>query len=810
MSFPNDSIMAYVKSLEMQLNTLRDNLIYAPPTNDLSAVFGTLGSRNAAHGVQTGLQADQPLDHLITDVDNAGMSTGVFDRINIMSANVVVDRSGFTALNLKTIQKTVNNGQKITALTVKSGKTLTLKTGGNLAIASDIAMTDQDIAYLVYSENISNKYRVLITGASGSSVAFPILPPIKEWGDVSGTVAVDLSLTTAHLQEMRLTGNITLTFNNPPVSTKQIQFELDIKQDGTGGRTVTFPGTVNPPTPTINSAANTRTIILCQSNDGGVSYDCFNATGDFANRTLSNLTSPTAVNQDLHMSGNSIDGLGSDAITGNVSTNYFIQDTAGWIYNVATGDTHVFTINSTLALQIEPSRLVTSPSTNFLLHDTAGWIYNCATGDTHTWTINEIAEMQLSDGKLNILAGNSLVFDAGGAVTAANFEIERIGGAMVYNVPTANTHNFAINGSTEVVVEPSKLTLQPATNFLLHDTAGIIYNVGTGDSHIFTINTVGHLEILPGKLNLIANGTITAGNYEITRVSGGLVINVPTSNAIAFDVNGVQIFKTVATQNESLKPMVFYDQASYSNPASTTSMILARSTDGMSETWTVNDFGFLDPLSSRSKWRHRRPLQIVPHTKTIADIEGIWPVTLTVTMGLTWNENLDTTNGASRAMQIAVSGLNTGIHSASFAEVVRQQNPDITIKFQSTVSTLRRIWIGWFSSDPMGSGTQTQNHFGLRLDSSAGSTQFGISHADGTTQAVTDLGAANTSVHTIRLIADQTNSRWGYSFDGAAITWITTNIPGSTTQLGFNCRLRALESATKELRYWWTEGSIDT
>lgn len=161
-----DSNLKKIKNLEKTVATIRDQLIFTPPTNDLSMVFGNLGQRNAAHGVLTGTEAIQPITHLLTDVTDAGVSTGVFDRINLLSSNVMIDRSGFSALTLKWIQKTANNGQRIAALTVKSGKTLDVVSGGNIAVGATISMTDQTLLYLVWSDDIS-AYRVLSSSSGG-------------------------------------------------------------------------------------------------------------------------------------------------------------------------------------------------------------------------------------------------------------------------------------------------------------------------------------------------------------------------------------------------------------------------------------------------------------------------------------------------------------------------------------------------------------------------------------------------------------------------------------------------------------------
>jgi hypothetical protein len=68
-----------------------------------------------------------------------------------------------------------------------------------------------------------------------------------------------------------MTGNETLTFSNPPASGTQMEFEIEMIQDGTGGWTLTMPATVVE-TVTVSQTASSTTILTCRTNDGGTSY----------------------------------------------------------------------------------------------------------------------------------------------------------------------------------------------------------------------------------------------------------------------------------------------------------------------------------------------------------------------------------------------------------------------------------------------------------------------------------------------------------------------------------------------------------
>jgi hypothetical protein len=164
-TFQSDSNLKDIKKLKKELNRLNDNLIFTPGVNDSAPSFANSGGRNTAHGNLTGTDAVQPLIHLITNINDDGSVSGVFNKINLMASNVVIDQTGINDMTLKYILKTRNNGQRISALTVVKGKKLTIQAGGNIDTDADIKITDRDISYLIYSEDISNMYRIISTGA---------------------------------------------------------------------------------------------------------------------------------------------------------------------------------------------------------------------------------------------------------------------------------------------------------------------------------------------------------------------------------------------------------------------------------------------------------------------------------------------------------------------------------------------------------------------------------------------------------------------------------------------------------------------
>lgn len=244
-------------------------------------------------------------------------------------------------------------------------------------------------------------------------------------------------------------------------------------------------------------------------------------------------------------------------------------------------------------------------------------------------------------------------------------------------------------------------------------------------------------------------------------------------------------------------------------------VILASSNAGAAVSWgagTKNIFCGLPADFSRDQFRHRKPFAIQQGSSSGSSNNIMTSGTDALSTEGTIGEVAGDADGTRKSFTTAASiDADAGILHGSMDATRRAFNPDMTIKFKVTGSASRRVWIGWFEADHMASDSTAATHkFALRLSTSAADTGFCIVHSDGTTETVeTAIQASDTGIHTIRLIADDANVRWGYSFDGAPITWITANIPSATQNLGFLIEIRTLEAVAKTLEFWWAEGSMD-
>lgn len=84
--------------------------------------------------------------------------------------------------------------------------------------------------------------------------------PVVDLGNITGTVAIDFDVRGNYIKAT-LTGNVTFTVSNMRPGTTYVLIWV---QDGTGGRTVTFPSGIRWPggtTPTFNTTANRVSVI---------------------------------------------------------------------------------------------------------------------------------------------------------------------------------------------------------------------------------------------------------------------------------------------------------------------------------------------------------------------------------------------------------------------------------------------------------------------------------------------------------------------------------------------------------------------
>ena len=159
---PNDETRRLKRDLDSLSNRTR---FYSPQQNTLYQSLG-VNATTAQKAVISALFALRPSIHTIHDLNSNNVHTTIFDKITLKSSSVLVDGTG-TSLTVKTIFGTTSDGQIILIKPV-AGKTLTLKSGDNINITSDITISDNAFALLQYQENSGNKYNVLVSNGEGT------------------------------------------------------------------------------------------------------------------------------------------------------------------------------------------------------------------------------------------------------------------------------------------------------------------------------------------------------------------------------------------------------------------------------------------------------------------------------------------------------------------------------------------------------------------------------------------------------------------------------------------------------------------
>ncbi len=114
-------------------------------------------------------------------------------------------------------------------------------------------------------------------------------PVLKDYAESLSSPAaaatVDLDLTTGNVFDVTLDQDTTFTFSNPPASGKAGSFTLIIRQDGTGGHSVTMPASVDwegGSGPTFSTAAGLVDIASFLTVDGGTTWFGFLGGLNFA------------------------------------------------------------------------------------------------------------------------------------------------------------------------------------------------------------------------------------------------------------------------------------------------------------------------------------------------------------------------------------------------------------------------------------------------------------------------------------------------------------------------------------------------
>jgi len=549
LGFETGSDNKKIDELENRIDDIIDSQLTSVGGNESLSIDSTLGQRNAASGDAGGVRSNQPIIHNITENDEGGTPTGVFDKINLISSMIIVDHTS-TPIDLRFIQGSAKDGAKI-KITVKKDKTLVIKSGGNILTSSDITISDTEFFILVkYSQAetgvTGGAYKILLTGTGGGGISFPIDFPEDDRGTV-GASTQDILFTDSdrHSVKMEITGDIALAFSSPPTN-ETAYTNIIIVQDGVGGHTLTLPiGTVNKDTVEAGfltgideetgivikfafgvfyAFLETGNIVTGGSGITNLSDLVIDVNKDWLAQGISNVGSLTGVT--------GISATGSGVIISGIDTYDFFQagqsiqnkadPDGGLLYDVNNVQSHIFRANT-----IEIARFA----------EVAAGVYRLEMFDH---SIRDAQDITFDN------ASGATVF----AGTSPAFGFDSVAASLVINFPAGAKITISENnviGSTIIrdnEVESDLLTVN--SSLLIGLLGGTPTNPGQ-----FTNDGIDTFVFSGGAIRNFSNIGVAAGGADVflSNLSGPTAINQDLNFPVLGSIIGVSIFSWITSDN---------------------------------------------------------------------------------------------------------------------------------------------------------------------------------------------------------------------------------------------------------------------
>ncbi len=142
-------------------------------------------------------------------------------------------------------------------------------TGSTISSATDVFFTNPATGKVLTYNGGTSKW---VDGGVAALATGGGVETLNDMGNGSGSRAINLA--SGNVVRARLTGDTTFTFAGATASTA-CSFGLYVVQDGTGSRTVTWPGSVKwsgGSAPTVSTAANATDIFVFETIDGGTNW----------------------------------------------------------------------------------------------------------------------------------------------------------------------------------------------------------------------------------------------------------------------------------------------------------------------------------------------------------------------------------------------------------------------------------------------------------------------------------------------------------------------------------------------------------
>lgn len=248
--------------------TAINNLVSGAPTalDTLAEIAAQLGNDETAATALTGLVNARAIVSTVA-LTSAGALTG--------SARNTLDGSGgaFTAtlpapskVGQLLLAERVDTGTATVTLAAATGATLRGNAGGTIAMPG-VGVAFESVFFV--AESLTSW--AVLAGHKPKGWLDAVYAQALEPVTANPTSGTAVTLVGTGVNDVTLTGNATLTFPSLPPAGSARTFMVVLRQDGTGARTVTWPGTVKWPggiTPTLTAAAGKADVFTFSSVDG--------------------------------------------------------------------------------------------------------------------------------------------------------------------------------------------------------------------------------------------------------------------------------------------------------------------------------------------------------------------------------------------------------------------------------------------------------------------------------------------------------------------------------------------------------------
>ncbi|KKN76242.1 hypothetical protein LCGC14_0372680 [marine sediment metagenome] len=451
----------------------------------------------------------------------------------------------YTKMSLSNANPTINLIDLIVGLT----STFTLDLTNGVALSSltfsptlvnaptlNLGNGQRNVLTIVgHRTSTETRYEV-INGAGGGGISFPIIPPVSVRGNVSTTQDIDLSATTAHSTTMTLTGDISITFSSFPATANQIEWEIEITQDGTGGHDVTsWPAAVSP-IPVINQTAGTTTIVVLRTNDNGTIITTLTSAGGAADASQ---WATFAAVQDVNFA--TFDGINIDRLLFDQAAGSSLAGTDAGITSDASGNLNFNSLDE----------------------------YNLSIDGTPAIKIEDVGSAVLELNMLDhsIIDAKDIRFDVNATFAIANSEagIGTSGGGideLIYNVPSSWEQKWNVNGVTKVTLNVSSLSLATGFRLILSPdatNAGLRLGTVAGDPSVLATSDMWYdstANQFKGRTNV---ATIVLGGVQnsISQLDSNVTVTDVGSGVVTTTVDGSVRFQVQAARIDLFSVDIF-------------------------------------------------------------------------------------------------------------------------------------------------------------------------------------------------------------------------------------------------------------